>query len=151
LIHLLHEVLGGTTPVSAPTDWLWLAAWQNAFLFFLDVFVVVLFGLYAWHRMKVRRREVGWRNALLWRSPASDSAVALMCYFSGMAWVRAALWLASYGFISPAASAVVVPIGLALSVWALLCLLRVFGDRPWGPRAWIICVTVALLLASALT
>lgn len=164
--------LFGIAPPDAPHPvggWIWLAVWQNAFMWFLDIFLVVIFSAYARKRIAEDRHarptsvaeaaagappvapEQGLMEALHQRSPSTDGAIALAGYFGGMVLVRGALWMVRYGFISTNLSAIMVSLGLAVSMWALLCLLRIFARGPWGPRAWLICLGVSLLLAFALT
>lgn len=151
-------------PLIGPASWSQVAAWQNAFLFFIDLALVVLFGAYLSRRLEeraraatpsaVNRRHIplsAWVEAARWRSPSTDAAAALMSYFAGMAWVRAALWLVRYGFVSTETSLALVATGLAVAIIGVTCLLRVFGDKPWGTRVWLISVAADLLLSTFLT
>lgn len=145
------EMIGLAPPESAhPAGWVWLAAWQNAFMLSIDGFLDVLFATYVWRRVAEQMREIGW-EALRWRSPSTDAAIALGAYFFGMIVTRLALWLVRYGFLSVNTSTAMLALGLAFAMWALTCLMRIFARGPWGPRAWLFCVAVSLMLAFALT
>lgn len=127
-------------------DWSWLAGWQNAFLLWLDLCLVALFGLYVHRRVREQFRKLGWA-ALWWRAPSTDGAIALSAYFASMVWVRGVLWLARFDRVSLTAAAVLVSMGLAGAVFSLACLLRVFSNVPWGAWTWVWCIGASLLLS----